>query len=307
MQTQENYILVAAPATLEARNVKCKDGFVLELGLDVIRVSNDKWTLFTCSPKPKNKDNRWTPGIDDYGTRYTQITRTDLSQTWTIKHSTFDYSEINRPDALMSPFRWTANGKYLYLYPDSYPDKSGFPQSAALRTHISSLYRINLETGVFELVLRHDQFGAIALSPNDQFLAYSERDKPDLIHIRNMENGNDLEVKLNENIIAAGAFIWDLESTKVVFTIGYGKQGVDWQDDLSGTSVYVLTPQNMHAQKILAKDSRIFIPYECSENIYWLNEYTICLYSNNHQLDSQNKIFTFNIKTGSVELLRSFP
>jgi len=307
MQTQENFMFVAVPATLEARNVKCKDGFVLEQGLDVVRTSNDKWTLFTCSPIPQNINDRWTPGVVDYGKRYTQIIKTDLSKTWTIQHNTFDYSTINRPDALMTPYRWTADGKYLYLYPRSYPGGSGGTDSMSLETYINTLYRINLETGEFELVLRNDQYDALALSPDDQFLVYSENKKPDVIHVRNMENGNDLQVKLNEDIIVSGGFVWNSESTKVVVIIGYGKQAENSYDDLSGTAIFVLTPKNMHIQKVLAKDSRIFTPYKCSDNIYWLDKNTICLYSINQELDSWNKIFTFNIKTGTILYLRPFP
>jgi hypothetical protein len=294
--TQENFMAVSIPATLEARNVKCKDGFVLEQGLYVIQASNDNWTLFTCSPLPKNKKDQWTPGVTDYGTRYTQITKTDLSQTWIIKHNTFDYSSIDRPDAMLSPYRWTADGKYLYLYPIYYPGGSGFPESAFLYTQINSLYRINLENGAFEPVLQKGQFDAFKLSPDDQFLAYSEHARPDVIHVKAMENGNDLQVKLNEDIVAAGAFIWNAESTMVVFTIGYGKKSDDWQDDLSGISIFILTHKNMHAQKVLAKDFRLFTPYECSQNNYWLDENTLCLYPIDPDSDRWNKIFTFNVK-----------
>jgi WD40 repeat protein len=250
----------------------------------------------------------WTPGVVDYGTRYTQLVKTDLSKTWTIQHSVFDYSIIDRPDALMTPFKWTADGEYLYFYPRYYPGGSGFPQSAFLYTHINSLYRIKLETGEFELFLKRDQFRALAFSPNDQFLAYSEYDKPNAIHIKNMETGEDSQIEIQENVVATGAFIWHPDSTKVVFFAGYGKQSDDWQDDLSGTSIFVLTPKNMHIQKVLAKDSRIFEPFGCSDNHdVWLDNNTICLYSINHELDSWNKFFSFNIMTGAVEFLRPFP
>ena len=276
--------------------------------MDVIRYSNDTWTLFTCSPVPVNKKDKWTPGVVDYGTRYTQLVKTDLSKTWTIQHNTFDYSIIDRPDALMVPYRWTADEKYLYLYPDSYPGGSGFPQSYFLYAYINDLYRINLGTGKFERFLKTDQFGDLAFSPNDQFLIYSDGKKTDVLHLRNMETDNDLQIKLNENIVATGAFIWNPESTKVVFFVGYGKQSDDWRDDLSGTAIFVLTLQNMHVQKVLAKDSRIFEPYGCSDNHnVWLDENTICLYSVNEQLDSWNNFFAFNIKTGVVNFLRSFP
>src|SRR5688572_23746532 len=170
MQTQEHYMFTAVPATMEARNVKCKEGFVVEIYMEVTRYSNNEWTLFTCSPVPENKKDKYIPGIVDYSTRYTQLVKTDLSKTWTIQHSKFDYSIIDRPDALMNPFRWTSDGKYLYLFPRYYPGPSGFPASAFLHTHISSLYRINLENGYFELVLQSSEFVALAISPDDNFL-----------------------------------------------------------------------------------------------------------------------------------------
>ena len=237
---------ISTNATLTARNVQCKDGFVIEEYSEIIRYSSDQWTLFTCSPLSQNPNDGWTPGIVDYGTRYTQITKNDLSQTWIIQHSTFDYAVIDRPDALMTPVRWTADGKYLYLYPRYYPGISGLPQSAFLDTHINNLYRINLETGEFKLFLKRDEFGALDFSPDDQFLVYSEQDTPGVIHIRNMETDNDLQVKLNENVVAVGAFIWNSESTKVVFTAGYGKDSDNGWDDLSGISIFVLTPQNKY-------------------------------------------------------------
>ena len=44
-KTQEHYMFTQYPATMQARNVKCKEGFVLELEMDILQNSNDKWTL----------------------------------------------------------------------------------------------------------------------------------------------------------------------------------------------------------------------------------------------------------------------
>jgi hypothetical protein len=307
IETQIYIKATEIPSTLEARKVKCKDGFYLEQPLDILQYSNDKWTLFTCSPIPKNENDKWTPGVVDYGTRYTELVKTDLSKTWTIQHKSFDYTIIDRPDALMVPFWWTADGRYLYLYPRNYPGGSGFPRSAFLYSHISNLYRINLETGVFEPFLTSDHFGAIAFSPDSRFLVYSDRAQTDVIHIKNMETGDSSQVKLYEDIVASGAFLWSTDSTKVVFTAGYGNQSNDWQDDLSGTAIFILYPKDVHIRKVLAKDSRIFMPHACSDHVYWLDKNTICLYSSNNELDSWNKIYTFNLATGVVEYLRDFP
>jgi hypothetical protein len=306
LQATEGYFrFTAIPATIEARGAKCKDGFILERGLEVLDYSTDKWTLFTCSPVTANRKDMWTHGAIDFGTRYTQVIKTDFSKTWTIKHSSFDYSIIDRPDALMTPFRWTADGKYLYLYPRYYPGSSGGPEFFFLHTFINDLFRINLETGEFELFLKKDEFGALAFSPNDQFLIYSEQNKPNKVHIKNMETNENSQIEIQEDIVAIGAFVWYPDSTKVVFFAGYGEQ----KDNLSGTAIFVLTPRNLQVQKVLAKDARIFGPYdECSvKHDTWLDYNTICLDSYNRELDSWNNIFSFNIKTGVVEYLRPFP
>lgn len=288
------------PGTLAARRVECNEGFVLERGLDLLRYSTTEWTIYTCSPKLENIGDWLTPGLVDYGTRYTQLSKTDFSRTWIIRHSVFDYSIINRPDAWLFPYRWTADGKYLYLFPQYYPSGSGYPEVVVLQSLINDLYRINLETGQFEIILSTDQYGALELSPDDQILVYSDHDKPDIIHIRDMRNGDKRQIRLDENIIAAGAFVWSEDSAKVVITIGYEDANGKRQGDLSETALYVLNPKNMHVQKIHPRDPRKFIPYPCFDGKYWFDKNILCLSSN-------EGFHTINIRTGEVLILPRLP
>ena len=186
----------------------------------------------------------------------------------------------------------------------------GGPNSWFLYAGVDSLYRINLETGKFEVVLFRGQFNDFALSPDDRLLAYSDHSTPSIIHIRNMDNGNKSQIEISENIIAAGAFLWSSDSTKLVFFVGYSKDKKEsWQDDLSGTGIFVLNPKSMHLQKVMADDPRIFMPDNgCNSNAStdWLDENTICLYSTNDKLDSWNEFFSFNIQTGQIVFLRHF-
>lgn len=297
--TQEYVLNTAIPSTLEAKNVKCKEGFFIVYPLETLIYSSEDWTLFTCSTIKENNNNMWTPDLV-HGKRYTQITKSDSSQTWIIYDNSLD-PIINSVGAFMIPYRWTEDGKYLYLRPYYSSSGSGYPQSNFLYTYISDLYRINLDTGYFELILQSDQYGALELSPDGHFLAYSEKINPDIIHIRNMETGNDQQIKLNENIVAAGAFIWNSESTKVVFFVGYENKGGNWQNDLSSTSIFVLTPHNMHLQTVLAKDTRKFALDECPNKEYWIDKNTICIYSVDRELSYWENKFTFNIRTGILE------
>ena len=238
----------------------------------------------------------------DYGTRYTQIIKTDLSLTWVIQHNSFDFSMMDRPDALMTSYRWTGNGKYLYLYPRTYTGPcGGGVNSGQLQNNINDLYRINLETGFFEIVLHGKQYGALGLSPDDQFLVYSQQDEQNIIHIKSMESGKDRTIQLGENIVAAGPFVWKPDGTKIVFAIAYGKKSDVYWDDISGTSIIALTTRNMHAQTILTKDSRLLIPssWGC-ESRDWVDFNTICLGS-----ISSGDNFTVNITSGSVKAIPS--
>jgi hypothetical protein len=296
--TQINYMYTAAPGTLEAQNVKCKYGFHLERPFEVLRSSSNEWTLFTCSPASQSSA--------DYGTRYTQLVKTDLSQTWVIQHNSFDYSEIDRQDAYLAPFRWTADGKYVYLFPHSYPGTSGGPAWSILSTITNSLYRVNLENGNFELVISNSEFSALEISPDDKFLVYSDWNEPARIHLRDLESSEDLSIKLNQDVIASGQYIWDPESEMVVFVGAQGNDDPDWED-MASTSVFVLTIKDMHVQEILSRDDRIFIPYDCFDGNYWSDENTICLYTHTDNQDNRNKFYSLNVKTGELIFLRSYP
>lgn len=308
-QTQEHYMFTSVPSTLEARNAKCEDGFAIELLLDVVRMSNDEWIVFTCSPIPTNKKDIWTPGVVDYGTRYTQIIKADLSKTWTIQHNEFDYSIIDRPDAFIAPYRWTADGKYLYFYPKYYPGLDGGNTTTIFHTFINDLYRINLQTGEFELVLQTKDFDALSISPNDQFLVYSQWDEPNIIYVRNLQNGDNAKVTLNEDIIASGHFTWSPDSESVVFVTPHGIRNLPTVDDTSSTSIFVLTLKNMRVQKILSEDTRIFaISDDCNKDKkgVWINQNTICLYTLNNEHEDWNSYFSINIKTGLISYIRPF-
>jgi hypothetical protein len=79
LATHKYSMFTEVPAPLEARNAKCKDGFIMEQDVEVLRNSSDEWTLFTCSPVPANKNDLWTPGAVNYGTRYTHIAKSLFS------------------------------------------------------------------------------------------------------------------------------------------------------------------------------------------------------------------------------------
>ncbi|MEW5872980.1 MAG: hypothetical protein AB1894_27215 [Chloroflexota bacterium] len=311
VKTHDYWMLTEVPSTLQARQVHCKDGFVLELKLDILRQSSDQWTLFTCSPELEDSSSWRTPGAVDFGTRYTQVTRNDLSQTWIIRHGDYHGLVIDRPDALLYPYRWTRDGKYVYLYPGFYPGPDGFATSAYFVNFdaYQVLYRLNLETGDLEKILprRDGVYYALSLSPDDQFLIYTDTSEPGLLHVLNMLDGSARHITLDAGAFVTGRFAWRSDSAKVVFASGYEKVGDDWNDNVSAASIYALSVKTMHAQLILSKDPRILVPdFECkplSGCSAWLDENTIYLYPLSSEFACSDARFTLNIQTGYLAAL----
>ena len=305
--TEAYYRFTAIPATIEARKAKCKDGFVLEQALYVLDVSTDEWTLFTCSPQPPNAKDRWTPGIVDFGTRYTQIIKTDFSRTWTIQHNLFDYSSINRPDAMLAPRRWTADGNYVYLVPIYYPGKSGGNQGIYFYDS-NELYRLNLNSGDFEIVLPHTQWGySYSLSPDDQYLAYSslneKSDEKQIVHIRNMYTGAEQAIKLNGNYTLTGAFAWEKDSAKLFFASALS----GWENEKGGAaSLFMLTLKNMYLQTVLRNDNRFLVPLPQRKDgnlNYWTNENYLYIASLNYETVEYFSDLALDVQSGNVIVL----
>jgi Tol biopolymer transport system component len=162
------------------------------------------------------------------------------------------------------------------------------------------LLRLNLKTGDFKTILP-DQPGAyaFALSPDDQLLVYSTSEKPELIHVVNMDSGDEQQIVIENGIGVSGRFVWDPTSTKVVFATGFGPGGDEPRDDISSTSIYILTISYMHAQPIVYQDSRELLPWwNLYADGYWIDANTICLLARSNAFRDWDGVFALNIQTG---------
>jgi hypothetical protein len=302
---QMRYLNTEVPSTLEARHAHCTNGFFIEKYLDVVRYSNDEWTLYTCSPIPDDWNKEWIPGVIDFGTRYTRIVNKDYSKIWTIAHSSIDYSDMNRPDALLEAYKWSKDGKFVFIHPMYYPSGCGGPNTNFLRNNMNDLYQFNLKTGNMKLILQKNKYSSFSISPDDHYLIYSEKENPKVTHIKNLENGKDLSITLNEDIIAAGAYVWDEESKRVVVFIAY-EDVEGGMGEMEGTGIYVISPEDLQVRKILEKDARTFVPF-CNSNDNWLGKDILCLYAIGNDSNDWNDYFSINIETGKVVYLHPYP
>ena len=287
----------ALDASLEAKGAICRDGFKLEYRESIPRMSNEQWTLFTCSPKPEDFQTQWTPGVVDYGQRYTQVISTDLTTTWTILHTDFSWSK--RPQALLSTYRWTQDGKYLYLVPLTYPGGSGW-YAPRYFTNGHVLYRLNLETGEFETILRYSKSSfAFLLSPDDRLLAYSYPDEELVVHIRVMENNVERQIELEGNYVRTGAFAWKPDGSKLFFASAL----TGWEDGAAGISIFKLTLDNMHLQILRNNDMRLLIPfpeYANQERLYWQDDSLLYIMSLDYLSHDYYSNLALDVNTGIV-------
>jgi hypothetical protein len=287
-------------ATLDKRTVKCDDGYQLELPEEVDKMSNEAWSIFTCSPVPKDHKTIWTPGVIDYSRRYTKLIKTDLSQSWIISHRDFSWS--NRPNAYLSVRWWTHDGNYVYLVPAVSPSSSGF-YAPGYFWDSSVLYRLNLISGEFETILPYAEKGySFALSPNGQYLVYANPEEKKIVRIRDMISGDETYIELEENYVLTGAFVWKPDSTKLIFASAMN----GWDKKNAGISIFKLSMKNMYVQTLLYNDRRLLIPFPQVKDknlYYWTNENLLNVRSLDYMSTEYFNELALDIQTGYIVVL----
>jgi len=284
-------------ATLDSRAVKCDDGYQLEVPEVIDRNSNDTWSIFTCSPKPTDYKTMWTPGVVDYGKRYTEILKIDSSQKWIVSHRDFSWS--NRPGAYLWTYSWTQDGNYLYMIPMTIMSGDGYsPYVYFLDSKV--LYRLNLNSGDFETILPYADGRAYgySLSPNGQYLVYAIPEEKKIIHIRDMGTGTETQLEINGDYVLTGAFVWKDDNKKVVFASALN----GWDTNSAGISIFSLSIPEMGLHTLVYNDTRMLVPAPRwdGKNYYWSDENTVFLTSLNDSAEYFLDEFTLNVRSGNV-------
>jgi hypothetical protein len=277
----------AVAATNTARGAICMPGYELESPDSIASMSNDQWTIFTCSPRPKKPEPGETPEIVDYRERYTQVIRIDQKRIWTIFHRQFEWS--NRPNAFLKPHRWTQDGNSVYLVWDYAPGGDGFYAPGFFSDDVA-LFRLNLNTGYFESILAYSKQGyAFSLSPDDRLLAYRNPGQPLRIQIRDLGNGGEDQKALFGDYALTGAFAWSPDGAALYFASAMS----GWGEGSAGVSLFELTVGGMSMRTILFNDPRLIIPYPCFDNgafHSWAGGHLLCVTS----LDEKSEFFFTN-------------
>ncbi len=273
-----------------SRGIVCEDGYFLEYELDQYQWSGPgPWSVYTCTPE----------GLD-YQRRYTTVKNVDLSLAWTISHSGFEWS--NRPGALLWPYRWTDDGRYVYLLPVTIPGGSGF-NAEGFFVNVRALFRLDLTNGNFTSILPVTQgWYACSLSPNDRYLAYTEPSERTVVHIRDMGVDEIARVELGGEYELVGAYAWNGESTRVVFAAA----AAGWLERGSGVSLFILTVDDPIPAVLSARDPRLLVPLpSCSSEVdgCWVDEDTIRLRSIRYPSEEYWIEWAMHVTSGTIVAL----
>ena len=295
-QVRINYLETGVPATIEARHANCDSQMHFEMGrLFVVDSSTEDWTVYTCSPD------------EGFEGRYTQVTSIDLSRSWRIYHQDFDWSQ--REQALLAPHRWSYDGEYLFLVPFTYfgPCGGDFNPIPRFLNGRVALYRLDLQTGEFEIIL--DQIGeenlwtvdyAFSLAPNNRYLAWAMYDEHKLFHIVDLEDGSERIIELDDIYEVVGAFVWSPDSRLLLYSAGI--EG--FTDNTAGVSLFRYDVESGHNQIILFGNMKHFVPaYNSDYGGYWVDDNHLNVQSLRDDMDYGFTDWSLDITYGHLTLL----
>jgi hypothetical protein len=291
-----NWAIISA--TLNPRGAKCDEGLRIEVPEVVDRMSNEDWSAFTCSPYEDTRLRTGTPEEIDYSKRYTEILSTDFSTKWRIYHDIFPWS--NRFGTYLYATSWSQGGNYVFFVPVAIMSHCG-GSTASFFQDTSPLYRFDLRSGEFEIILSEPNIYAYGISPDGKYLAYAREDEKKVVHIRDLLTGEEKQITLERDYVLTGTFVWHANNREVVFASALN----GWEDYSRGFSLFVLDTSDMHLKTYLYDDNRWLIPSVLwsKEEPRWLDENTIRLISLNEEADYYWDEFTLNIRSWQINAL----
>lgn len=284
----------AAYATLESRKAVCSEGYDFNpffpedivKRLDAFQTDTDRWTVIVCLPLKEKM-----------GLGYTQIINHNGSIVWTISYDNFKLPEHYHYLGASSVDR---KHNSLYLRP-SLTNWSGWSPSMLFGMG-DTIYRINLDTGELTTILPEIENGYYfdsSISPNYQYLVFSDSRQANLIHILNPLDGKTIKtIALDENYVITGDFTWTSSGTKLIFVAGIN----GWEQEKAGISIFRLDMNTLNLQTLLLNDKRNLVPWPNSNSYeLWLGNNILNLASIKvSENDFSANEWAINIETGQL-------
>ena len=155
----------------------------------------------------------WLEGVQEFY-RVTMLVRsTDRARLWPVADETSTFGLGYTTPAI---FRWSGDGRSLYF------GYSPVPDGCALFVNFEDLYRLDLSTGAITEMLPPTRSLVIAMSPDEESLAFIEWEEAPGLVLQNIDTGEEQRVPLSAaQIDQAGGMIWSPDGSALLVTIAH--------------------------------------------------------------------------------------
>lgn len=277
-------ILVACSSQLQhVSSTICGDEYHVSGGLDnMIEYSTDEqWILANCESTTQES-------------KYVRVFRVDGMASWTIKLDIFPWIKQNDPLSGLLSFRWTNDGKYVYLRPAACCFDA---TNHGVFVTDYGLYLLNLETGELSVLISDENNDlspfSVSISLDEKYLVYVDlADKPNILNISNLQTREEETIELDGHYSDVGTFVWTLDNSKLIFTAVF--------DGWSSASLYSLEMSSLTLNTVIDTDKRLLFPtskwgYQGNWS-FWKDQNTLFL---SEFVNPQG--WAVNIETGVLE------
>ncbi len=240
-----------------------------------INSPNSKWRATSLFQVPRGSDEYYQELV---------VTHADGSPSYTLVDGWFP---MGLGYTVATPFTWSQDGERFYYTNRPNPDGCG------LFVNGSDLYQVDLATGEPNEILPPHTTMWLALSPDEQHVAYNTVGEPTLL-IHSLSSDEpvpfDLTPILGDG--QAGAIVWSPDSSTFAFAIAHQPCIGGWAE---ATSLYLLDAESLTLTPLLEQDDRLLIP------VAWPSD-GILLLENQVPYDQieQTRQFTLDLATNSI-------
>lgn len=177
-----------------------------------------------------------------------KIVSVDGTKQWEVYYSELSGIPCPCGDALAAIDHWSANGKYIYLYPDMRGD-GGYDwvwnkQAHLIRLDLFSGYWIDTQMG-----------NSYSFSPDDQFVAYRSESG---VHIHDLSTREELVFPVSAEFIDFGRFVWSPDGSRLIFAAA--KEDLNLEEQEAGLTVFLLSLSDSSVISLFEYDLRYLCP-----------------------------------------------
>lgn len=151
-------------------------------------------------------------------------------------------------DALVAIDHWSADGKYIYLFPDMMGD-GGYDwvwnkQAQLIRLDLSSGYWIDTQMG-----------NSYSFSPADQFIAYRSEGG---VYIHDLSTREEIVYPVSADFTDFGRFVWSPDGSSLIFVAA--KEDLNLEEQESGLTVFLINLSDSSVISLFEDDLRYLCP-----------------------------------------------